>query len=82
MFITGTIKNINNELNYGFITVPKLGDVFVSEDTDFTQKLSFHDLKEGQKIQVNIIDTERGLFAKEIAPVQATTNKSAPQPTL
>ena len=70
---TGTISKLNTELNYGFIKIKNLGDVFFSEESIFSQKTSFSDLSVGQLVRIEIISTERGLFAKTI---QADSLKS------
>ncbi len=73
MEITGTITKLNTELNYGFINVPKLGDVFFSEETQFSN-LTFNALKVDQRVQVDIATTERGLFAKSISELSKSTS--------
>lgn len=77
MEVSGRIIKLNNELNYGFIKVPKLGDVFFSEDSSF-DGLTFTGLKIDQKVQIEVTETERGLFAKS---VYATKSKSVRRQT-
>jgi cold shock CspA family protein len=67
MHYTGTIAKLNEELKYGFLKVPKLGDVFFSVDSTLSDNLSFDSLEVGQKLQIEMIETERGMFAKSLA---------------
>jgi cold shock CspA family protein len=62
MELMGKITKKNDDLNYGFVNVPKLGDIFFSKDTAFTNT-SFEDILIGQKVKITAVETPRGLFA-------------------
>ena len=68
---------MNKELNYGFIKSPKLGDVFFSEETSFSGT-DFDQLKVDQKVFIDVIETERGLFAKSVGLKETTTPSKRP----
>ena len=69
MELIGKITTKNDDLNYGFVNVPKLGDIFFSKDTEFSN-INFNDLQVGQKVQITAVETPRGLFATnfQLAP--------------
>lgn len=81
MEISGTITKINTELNYGFIKVPKLGDVFFSEDS-FFNGLAFDGLKVDQKVQLEVTETERGLFAKTVGTTKSKPVRRQPEASI
>lgn len=62
MELVGKITKKNDDLNYGFVNVPKLGDIFFSKDTTFSNT-SFEELNVGQKVKILATETPRGLFA-------------------
>ena len=64
---SGRITKINAELGYGFIAIPKVGDVFFSAKTSFTGT-AFDALKVNDLVQVLVSETERGLFAQTLSP--------------
>lgn len=76
MELIGKITTKNDDLNYGFVNVPKLGDIFFSKDTKFSNT-SFNDLQIGQKVQITATETPRGLFATnfQLAPERASLNE-------
>lgn len=57
-----TILLLNDDLNYGLVNVPKLGETFFSKDTIFSNT-TFDDVKIDQKVKVTAIETDRSLFA-------------------
>ena len=67
MHYTGTITKLNDELKYGFLKVSNLGDIFFSEDSTLSGNLTFDSLEVGQKLQIKMIETERGMFAKSLS---------------
>lgn len=81
MLISGTITKINNDLRYGFIKCPKIGDVFFSSDTNFTGT-SFENLKVDQKVQLEVTETERGLFAKMVSVKNQRPLEKSPEAAL
>jgi len=62
MELLGKITKKNDDLSYGFVSVPKLGDIFFSKDTSFSNT-SFDDITIGQKVKITAVETSRGLFA-------------------
>lgn len=66
MLKTGKILKINNDLKYGFVKVQKLGDVFYSLKTSF-QETNFETLKVNDRVNLSIVDTDRGLFAESLS---------------
>ena len=82
MQISGIITKLNDELKYGFLKVPKLGDIFFSEDSSLTGGLNFDGLKVGQKLQIELIETKRGMFAKSLSPEVITQPSRRPEVTL
>ena len=65
MKVRGKISKINTELGYGFVVCAKDTEVFFSTETSFSAT-SFDHLKVNDLVQVEIIDTERGPFAKAL----------------
>ncbi|TCO74526.1 cold-shock protein [Marinisporobacter balticus] len=54
----GTVKWFNNEKGFGFIEVPDEGDVFVHFSA--ITGGGFKSLEEGQKVEFEIVEGERG----------------------
>lgn len=79
--VSGTIRKLNNELNYGFVKVPKLGDVFFSEYSSFNG-LTFIDLKVDQKVKIEVTETERGLFATSVSASKSKPTRKSPEVSL
>jgi len=65
-FLIGKVSKKNVELEYGFVTVPKLGDVFFNLETVF-ENISYVDVVVGQKVKIKITETPRGLFANSVS---------------
>ncbi|MEW9121839.1 MAG: cold-shock protein [Thermotaleaceae bacterium] len=61
----GTVKWFNNEKGFGFIEVPGEPDVFVHY-TAITGE-GFKSLEEGQRVQFEIIQGDRGPQAANVA---------------
>ncbi|KYH35990.1 cold shock protein CspB [Clostridium tepidiprofundi DSM 19306] len=61
---TGTVKWFNNQKGYGFITVEGGEDVFVHFSA--IQDEGFKTLEEGQKVQFDIVEGERGPQAANV----------------
>lgn len=74
MELMGKITKKNDDLSYGFVNVPKLGDIFFSKDTSFTNT-SFEDIIIGQKVKIMAVETPRGLFAANFQIVQEQQKK-------
>lgn len=75
MSIQGEVKWFDPKKGYGFIVGPEQQDVFVH----FSQILGdgFRSLKDGEQVEYELVEGEKGLQAKDVkrvevsAPVQA-----------
>lgn len=67
---TGTVKWFSNEKGYGFIEYGEEEDIFVH----FTgiEMDGFKTLKEGQKVQFDIVEGARGLQATNVVLSEET----------
>jgi CspA family cold shock protein len=66
--VTGTVKWFNDAKGYGFITPDGGGrDVFVHHTAILMD--GFRSLAEGQKVQFDLVETERGLQAAGVTPL-------------
>jgi len=61
---TGTVKWFNSEKGFGFIEVPGEDDVFVHFSS--IQGNGFKTLEEGQKVQFDVVQGNRGLQAENV----------------
>lgn|GEM_PF-3371400 len=68
MEATGQITKKNNDLGYGFISVKGHDDVFFSPKTEYIST-DFGSLSVGDKVQIIITETERGLFATSLSNI-------------
>lgn len=68
MELKGQIAKKNNELGYGFITVKGHDDIFFSPKTEYIAT-DFDSLRVGDKVQIKITETDRGLFAESLSIV-------------
>ncbi|HEV2733251.1 MAG TPA: cold-shock protein [Longimicrobiaceae bacterium] len=68
MRTTGTVKWFNDEKGYGFIT-PDNGakDCFVHHSA--IQGSGFKSLKEGQAVEFDIVQGQKGPAAENVAPI-------------
>ena len=73
MELIGKITKKNDDLSYGFVTVPKLGDIFFSKDTSFSNT-TFDEVSLDQKVKIIATETPRGLFATSF---QLVSNQKA-----
>ncbi|MGF9887268.1 cold-shock protein [Priestia megaterium] len=64
MATTGTVKWFNSEKGFGFIEVPGENDVFVHFSA--IQSEGFKTLEEGQKVEFEIIEGQRGPQAENV----------------
>lgn len=64
----GIIQKKNNELQYGFVEVSKSRRVFFSGQTQFAGSISFEKLEVGDRVEIEVTETERGLFASSLSP--------------
>lgn len=61
---TGTVKWFNEAKGFGFIEQAEGADVFVHFRAIIGE--GFKTLKEGQKVEFNVVDGEKGLQAEEV----------------
>ena len=66
---TGTVKWFNNSKGYGFIERDTGDDVFVHFRA--IRGDGFRTLKDGQKVQFNLIDSQKGLQAEDVSNTEA-----------
>lgn len=65
---TGTVKWFNAEKGYGFISQPNGGgDVFVHHSQ--IQKQGYRTLEEGEQVEFEVRQGDKGLQAVEVRPV-------------
>ena len=62
---TGTVKWFNSEKGFGFITKDTGGDLFVHFSA--IQGSGFKSLEEGAKVSVDIVESDRGEQAANVA---------------
>ena len=60
----GTVKWFNAEIGFGFITAEEGNDVFAHYSQ--IQKDGFKTLEEGQEVEFNVVEGQKGLQAEEI----------------
>jgi CspA family cold shock protein len=65
--VTGTVKWLNGEKGYGFISVEGGKDVFVHYSA--IQADGFRALQEGQQVQFDIVDGKKGPQAANVIPL-------------
>ncbi len=62
--MTGTVKWFNAEKGFGFITTDEGNDVFAHFSQ--IQKDGFKALEEGQTVEFNVVEGQKGLQAENI----------------
>ncbi|SHJ47931.1 cold-shock DNA-binding protein family [Hathewaya proteolytica DSM 3090] len=62
--MTGTVKWFNSEKGFGFITTEEGKDVFAHFSQ--IQKEGFKTLEEGQKVEFDVVDGQKGPQAERI----------------
>ncbi len=65
---TGTVKWFNNAKGYGFLTNSEGKDVFVHFSSITAE--GYKSLEEGQKVEFEITEGEKGPQAKDVKPVE------------
>ena len=70
MSIQGEVKWFDPKKGYGFIVGPEQQDVFVH----FSQILGdgFRSLKDGEKVEYDLVEGDKGLQAKEVKRIEVT----------
>ncbi|VAW71389.1 Cold shock protein of CSP family [hydrothermal vent metagenome] len=66
--VTGTVKWFNNSKGYGFIERDTGDDVFVHFRA--IRGDGFRTLKDGQKVEFNLIDSQKGLQAEDVSDLE------------
>lgn len=69
--MNGTVKWFNNEKGYGFIKSENLADIFVHYSV--IQKDGYKTLSEGEPVNFTLIETNKGLQAKDVTSLKLTT---------
>lgn len=67
----GKVKWFNNAKGYGFIEVQNLNDIFVHYSV--IKKDGYKTLNEGDEVSFRLIETDKGLQAKDVESLQLTT---------
>lgn len=71
MRVTGTVKWFNDDKGYGFLTRDDGGkDVFVHHSAIQKQPGSFASLKEGQKVEFEIVEGTKGPAAQNVTKIE------------
>lgn len=65
--MTGTVKWFNSEKGFGFITTEEGKDVFAHFSQ--IQKDGFKTLEEGQKVEFDVVDGQKGPQAENITVI-------------
>ena len=68
---TGTVKWFNDDKGYGFITGPEGQDVFVHYSQ--IEGDGFRSLKDGEVVDYELIESEKGWQARTVARETANT---------
>ena len=68
MEVIGQIIKKNNDLGYGFVAVKGSEDIFFSPKTEFVST-NFEALNIEDKVKVEVIETDRGLFANKLSVI-------------
>ena len=69
--LKGKVKWFNNEKGYGFIQSENLADIFVHYSV--IKKDGYKTLSEGENVHFTLIETPKGLQAKEVEMIELTT---------
>ena len=70
VLLTGLVKWFNTRKGYGFISREDGGrDVFVHYSSIVVPDDSFRDLREGQRVEFILSESERGPVALDVKPV-------------
>ena len=65
---SGTVKWFDNAKGYGFIQRPQGEDVFVHYRA--IRGEGYRTLQEGQQVQFNVVQGQKGLQAEDVAPAE------------
>ena len=64
---TGTVKGFNDQKGFGFIERPGGDDVFVHHSA--IQGEGFKSLQEGQQVEFEVVQGQKGPAAENVSPV-------------
>ena len=64
---TGTVKWFNDKKGFGFIEQEGGGDVFVHHSVIKSE--GYRSLKEGQRVEMDVKDGDKGLQAENVAAI-------------
>ena len=67
--LKGKVKWFNNEKGYGFIEYENTGDIFVHYSSILSQ--GYRTLVEGQYVEFELVQTDKGLQAKNVNEIKA-----------
>jgi CspA family cold shock protein len=65
---TGTVKWFSSEKGYGFVVRDQGGDVFVHHTQ--IEGTGYRTLQEGQKVEYSVIQSDKGLQAQQVKPIE------------
>jgi len=74
--VTGTVKWFNNRKGYGFIETEDDGDVFVHHSAIVKKGDEFATLNEGDKVDFEITQGDKGPAASEVKVTEAAPKQS------
>lgn len=66
--VVGTVKWFHNKKGYGFIAADEGEDIFVHYSDIIGE--GFRKLEEDQRVEFTIVETDKGLQAQEVEPIQ------------
>jgi cold shock CspA family protein len=64
----GKIEKIHSDLSFGMVITKNKQKVFFSDETIFGA-FQFRDFKIGDEVDLEFIETDRGLFARELKKI-------------
>ncbi len=67
--LKGKVKWFNNDKGYGFIEYENSGDIFVHYSSILSQ--GYRTLVEGQYVEFELVQTDKGLQAKNVVEIKA-----------
>jgi len=65
MKASGKISKIHSDLSFGMAITKSKQKIFFSDETSFGEFL-FQDFKIGDEVELEFLETERGLFARSM----------------